>query len=69
MNRYIIAYGWRSDIRVVWADSLDEARMIATKLSIEDGLLDDDLADTTWAEEYTLDRAEEYDLLPYEYAE
>ena len=62
MNKYIIAYGWRSDMRVVRAKSLDEARMAATKLSMEDGLLDDDLSDTTWAEEYTPDRADEYGL-------
>ena len=62
MNKYIIAYGWHSDMRVIKAKSLDEAQMIATKLSMEDGLLDDDLSDTTWAEEYTLDRADEYGL-------
>lgn len=69
MNRFIIAYGWKSDMRVIEAKSIEDARAIATQLSLEDGLLDDDLSDTTWAEPYTDDLAFEYGLLPYEYAE
>lgn len=66
MSKYIISYGRASDVAVIEAPSLDEALMIATKRSLDGGLLDDDLADTTWAAAYTDDLAYEYGLLTVE---
>ena len=45
VSRFIIGYGRREDVDVIDAPSLDEARMIATKRSMDDGLLDDGLLD------------------------
>jgi hypothetical protein len=52
MPKYIIYYGFTEEIDIIEAESLDEAQMEATRRSMSDGLLDDDLADTTWAEVY-----------------
>ena len=69
MNRYIIIYGYLCDARVTWANSLEEARAEATRLSLETGVDPDDLSDCAFAEPYTDDLAMEYSLQPYEYAE
>ena len=69
MNKYIIWFNPFYDVRVTWANSIEDARDEATRLALETGVDPSDLSDCAWAEEYTLDRAEEYDLLPYEYAE
>ena len=63
MAKFIIGYGRRSEIDVIEVADLDAALMEATRLSMLDGLLDDDLADTTFAEPYTDDLAWEYGLL------
>ena len=62
MTRYIIGYGWHSDVDIIEAASLDEAEMKATERSLMDGLLDDDLSDSTWAEPYSDGRAYELGL-------
>lgn len=63
LPRFIIGFGWDSDVDLIEAPNLDEARMIAAKRSMGCGLLDDDLADTTWAEPYSHDLALEVGLL------
>ena len=59
MHKYIIGYGWGGNIDVINIASLAAAEKEAANRSMQLGLLDDDLADTTWAEEYTDDRAYE----------
>ena len=64
MQKFIIGYGWKTDLDVIEADDLRDAEKEATRLSMSLGLLDDDLADTTWAQPYTPDLAYELGLLP-----
>lgn len=65
MNRYIIGYGRRRHEKAGWcyAKNLDDALTRATALSMADGCLDDDLADTTWAEPWDDWRARDLGLL------
>lgn len=65
MSRFIIAYSWHSDVDVIEAANLEAAEMEAARRSMAAGLLDDDLADTTWAENYTDDLAHDLGLLVY----
>jgi hypothetical protein len=65
MDKFIICYGWLSQLDVIQATSLDAATMRATERSLRDGCLDDDLPDTTWAVPYTPELAEEYGLEQY----
>ena len=53
MQKFIIGYGWRSDVDVIEAPSLDAAKQEAANRSMRAGLLDDDLSDTTFAEPYS----------------
>jgi hypothetical protein len=61
-NRYIICYGRAGELDIITAPSFNEAFMIATARSIDDGILDDELPDTTWVEPYTDAKAEELGL-------
>lgn len=63
-QQFIIAYGWDSEVEIIEAISLKEALAEATCRSLKEGLLDDDLADTTWAEPYSEDLAHDVGLLP-----
>ncbi len=62
MPKFIIGYGFKTALDVIEAPTLDEALMKATERSMLEGCLDDDLADTTFAEPYTEERADEYGL-------
>ena len=66
MNWYIIAYGWHGDCQVIEAPSLKDAQAKAAQFSMREGLLDDDLADTTWARAYDDDLACDLGLLGYD---
>ena len=62
MQKFIIGYGRREQVDMIDALDLDAAQMEATRRSMADGLLDDDLADTTFAQPYDADTAREYGL-------
>ncbi len=66
MPRWIIGYGFKTALDIIEAETLDEAVQKATERSLLDGCLDDDLADTTFAEPYTEERADEYGLTTQE---
>ena len=55
MPQFLITYGHREQTDIIERDTLDEARDEATTRSMEEGILDDDLPDTTWAELYDPD--------------
>ena len=50
MPKFRIVYGRPEQTDIIERDTLQEARDEATTRSMEDGILDDDLPDTTWAE-------------------
>ena len=60
--RWIGYYGRRSEPVLITAYTEDAALDIVTKLSMDDGCLDDDLVDTTWVVPYDRDTAEEEGL-------
>ena len=62
MPKWIIGYGWR-DVDVIDAASLEAATAEATKRSKADGILEDELEITTWAEAYDDLRARDLGLL------
>ena len=62
MTKFIIGYGWR-DVDVIDAASLEAATAEATKRSKADGILQDELEITTWAEAYDDLRARDLGLL------
>ena len=62
MPLWIIRYGRPERLDIIEAYTEDDALMIATELSLGDGMLDDDLADTVWVEPYDRDLALEYGL-------
>lgn len=66
MPRFIIASGRNSELDIIEAKDRDDALMKATERSMLDGCLDDDLADTTWVENYSDDLAHEYGLRTYD---
>lgn len=53
MQKFIIAHGWDSRVDMIDALDLQAAKSEAARRSMADGLLDDDLSDTTWAEPYS----------------
>ncbi len=63
MPRFIICHGFDSECEVIEAANLDVAKAKAAAFSMAKGLLDDDLADTTWADPFTEDRAFELGLV------
>lgn len=63
MARFIIWSGWQSTPDVVDAKDIDEARGKAAERSMLEGLLDDDLADTTGAEVYSEECALRWGLI------
>jgi hypothetical protein len=65
-SRYIISWGWAASCDVIEAANIYDAKAEASKRGMAEGLLDDDLSDTCWAEPYSDGKAHEYGLLPYE---
>mgnify|MGYP001609691979 CR=1 FL=1 len=63
LPRWIIGHGWASEVDIIEAPSLEDARSEAARRSMLAGLLDDDLSDTTWAIPYDADKAWEMGLL------
>lgn len=64
--KYIISHGWRADCQIIEAENLAAAEKRATALSMAEGLLDDDLPDTTWAQEFDWWLARDLGLLEYD---
>ena len=58
--KFIIAYGRFCDLEIIEAKDHDDALAAAVERSMADGVLDDDLADTTWAEPWSPEKAKEY---------
>jgi hypothetical protein len=66
MQDYIICYGRRGTLEVIEAPSLQAAQDKAAELSMRQGILDDELSDTTFAVPYSDVLAYEYDLGEYD---
>ena len=62
MARYIIAFGRISEMEVIDVRDHETALREATRRSMDEGCLDDELADTTWAEPYSYQLAADLGL-------